>query len=157
MEEEGVTIQQLVDGLQMSQKDVNSLLNGKIKINEHIAQKLSSLLGCSPQMWLNWQEKYDIEEEMYEMKKHITKQVRKMEKFFSEYTNMKIRTPVHVDLTHADFNTATEKTIEYFQTMTKVLEKKYQVSYIKQNNQLEVFYKQCKNFLQSRNNTVVSA
>lgn len=39
-------------------KQVELLLNGTLKMNAHIAEKLSKLLGTSSQLWLDLQKNY---------------------------------------------------------------------------------------------------
>ena len=53
IEEGYFTISELEEALQLNNKDMLSLLNGKLYLTDGIASSLSNYLGTSKQLWLN--------------------------------------------------------------------------------------------------------
>jgi len=55
-----VTQQQLADALRLSRQTVNAILSARSPITAETAVKLGTLLGNSPQFWMNLQSAYDL-------------------------------------------------------------------------------------------------
>ena len=53
IEEGYFTISELEEALHLNNKDMLSLLNGKLYLTDEIASNLASYLGTSKQLWLN--------------------------------------------------------------------------------------------------------
>ncbi len=53
IEEEYFTLFELEEGLQLNNKDMLSLLDGKLHLTDEIANRLASYLGTCKQLWLN--------------------------------------------------------------------------------------------------------
>ena len=58
MDETQLSKNKLANHLGLTMKQVELLLNGTLKMNVHIAEKLSKLLGTSSQLWLDLQKNY---------------------------------------------------------------------------------------------------
>lgn len=58
MDETQLSKNKLANHLGLTMKQVELLLNGTLKMNAHIAEKLSKLLGTSSQLWLDLQKNY---------------------------------------------------------------------------------------------------
>lgn len=58
MDETQLSKNKLANYLGLTMKQVELLLNGTLKMNAHIAEKLSKLLGTSSQLWLDLQKNY---------------------------------------------------------------------------------------------------
>lgn len=58
MDETQLSKNKLANHLGLTMKQVELLLNGTLKMNVHIAEKLSELLGTSSQLWLDLQKNY---------------------------------------------------------------------------------------------------
>lgn len=59
MNETQVSKSKLASYLGLTMKQVELLINGTLNIDNHIAEKLSELLGTSPQLWMDLQIKYN--------------------------------------------------------------------------------------------------
>lgn len=57
----GVTQDQLADALGVSRYSVNQLINDKRAITAEMALRLATVLGGSPEFWLNLQMEVDLE------------------------------------------------------------------------------------------------
>ena len=83
LEETGLTQDEFSKRLGISGKQVSLILAGSASITPDIAHKLSNLIGTSPDMWLNLQNRYDIykinkeAQEQFEEEKKIYKMIDK--------------------------------------------------------------------------------
>jgi antitoxin HigA-1 len=59
----GKTVYWLSKGIGMSQTAVKEILDGKRGVTPNTALRLSRFFGTSPEVWLNLQAMYDLEEE----------------------------------------------------------------------------------------------
>lgn len=56
----GLTAQQLADGIGVSYREINELINNKRSITVSIALRLAKYFGTTPDFWLNMQRANDI-------------------------------------------------------------------------------------------------
>lgn len=57
---EGISLSEASKRLNMSEMDLNQILNGQEPINVEIAMRLSILLKTSIDLWINMQNTYDL-------------------------------------------------------------------------------------------------
>ncbi len=60
LEELGVSVRKVAEGLGVSPSTLTRLLNGKSNISPEMALRLSKALGRSPESWLSMQHSYDL-------------------------------------------------------------------------------------------------
>jgi len=60
LEPYGVSARKLANALGVASTTVARILNGTIRITPEMALRLSTVLGTSPQFWLNMQNNYDL-------------------------------------------------------------------------------------------------
>lgn len=81
----GYYINEIIDDMEITQdefakrcdltaKNLSEIINGKAKITNEIAQKLSIMFGTSTEMWLNLQAKYEVKVAEIEIRKKIDEQ-----------------------------------------------------------------------------------
>lgn len=60
LEEFGVSVRKVAEGLGVSPSTLTRLLNGQSNISPEMALRLSKALGRSPESWLSMQHSYDL-------------------------------------------------------------------------------------------------
>ena len=60
LEELGVSVRKVAEGLGVSPSTLTRLLNGQSNISPEMALRLSKALGRSPESWLSMQHSYDL-------------------------------------------------------------------------------------------------
>lgn len=59
VEDMGITQHEFASRLGVADEVLEELIRGKVKISNSLANRLSRVLGSSPDFWLNLQERYD--------------------------------------------------------------------------------------------------
>lgn len=60
LDELGVSVRKVAEGLRVSPSTLTRLLNGQSNISPEMALRLSKALGRSPESWLSMQHSYDL-------------------------------------------------------------------------------------------------
>ena len=58
----GLSITGLAEAIEISRKHMSRIVNGRARIEPHIAARLARVLGTTPDLWLNLQAKLDAYE-----------------------------------------------------------------------------------------------
>ncbi|MEQ1692991.1 MAG: HigA family addiction module antitoxin [Gemmatimonas sp.] len=56
----GLTQRQLADGIRVPYQRVNELVNGRRGVTPHTALRLAKFFGTSPDLWMNFQLRWDL-------------------------------------------------------------------------------------------------
>lgn len=56
----GLTQRQLADGIRVPYQRVNELVNGRRGVTPHTALRLAKYFGTSPDLWMNFQLRWDL-------------------------------------------------------------------------------------------------
>ncbi len=60
LKENGITISEMAEALNISRNEMGSIVNGKKPVTNEIAIKLAKVVGNTPDVWIRLQSKYDF-------------------------------------------------------------------------------------------------
>jgi HTH-type transcriptional regulator/antitoxin HigA len=88
IESYGMSQKELADRIDVSEKHISQIINGKASIRLNIANKLEKVFGVSSDFWLNFQRKFDEIEAKLKTEERIKNDLRVISNYNSAYSEL---------------------------------------------------------------------